>query len=104
MCDELGKLSVPLGEEKLGVGIVGVLVDDLLAKFLIQRLFLWILASKNSDVLAGFSGIPGGISTTFHEVVMVGILLDVGKQGVLPHFESHDINTCGRKGGGGLEG
>ena len=45
--DELGELSVPLGEEDLNAGFIGVLVDDLLGKFLIQSfLFRTVLRLK----------------------------------------------------------
>ena len=53
--DELGELSVPLGEEDLNAGFIGVLFDDLLAKFLIQSFLFRIITSKKSDVLASFS-------------------------------------------------
>ena len=61
--DELGELSVPLGEEDLSAGIIGVLFDRLLAKLFIQSFLLRIITSKASDVFAS------GISTNFHESV-----------------------------------
>ena len=76
--DELGELGVPLGEEELGAGLIGVLVNGLLVKFVIQSFLVWIITIKTSDVLASLSGLPGGISSTFHESIMVGILLEMG--------------------------
>ena len=89
------KLCIPSDKETVQFSSLS---RCLLIALIFNNVSIWVSSMEFRNALAKICHLSCGILASWHKMVMIGVLLIMCHQCVLPNFKGEDTDTCCRQG------